>query len=379
MGNKNFGKSDLQLILGEYGDLPPESGENKTIQKLQYALSIPGRTHSLMKTPIWRSSFERQMAKRLSNTIANGGDVTNPVVLTAIATGAKLDADRAIFMQDNKVLQKLKPATNNLLGETIIPFPRVGFNIAAEAAKYVYGLPVGGYEIIKGLVSKEGLAGLTEEQKDSIMRYVSKGTIGLGAAIAWAYFHPQNFGGGYIQGQHKKKDDDGKDIDYGDIVIGGNKVPKTYLEAPVFQAMQAGVDYRHVIDLYDEGKMKGDHKYLNAAWVAGENLMLGNPYVGQTKRVGGVLGNAKQREYFFEDMISNAVIPGILGYAAKVGDPADERNPLQKMLNPQNERKSPTTLGEYFESKIPGLREDLPEKHPKPQEETSGGGSGGNY
>ena len=78
-------------------------------------------------------------------------------------------------------------------------------------------------------------------------------------------------------------------------------------------------------------------------------------------------------------MISNAVIPGILGYAAKVGDPADERNPLQKMLNPQNERKSPTTLGEHFESKIPGLREDLPEKHPKPQEETSGGGSGGNY
>lgn len=361
---KNYGKTDIDLIFGKYGKMPPE------------AINWMGSFHSMLKSPIKRYAFEKALTTRVRNTLENGGDPNNPITMSLIATGAMQDGYRAIFMQDNTIADAWNRALRalekpDINGKTpyksistglqwLMPFVKIGANKAAESGKYVYGAPVAAYKIFRSTFSEEGLKGLSSDEKDIILRNLKKGSIGI-AAMVYAYSHPQNFGGFYVPGQ-KKKDED---ADYMGLKIGDTKIPFYLLEAPIFAAMQTAATMRKVHDRYLHGQRKS---VIDGVKAASLGLIQTNPYIDNPHRISELFESESKSDNWVDQQMVSAFIPSALSYAAKVTDPADEGNYVRKALLPENKRKAPKTLGEHFEGAIPRLREDLPRKHPIEEE-----------
>jgi broad specificity phosphatase PhoE len=347
----NRGKSDIDTVFGKSGDLPPE------------AIDFFGRLHSATKAPIKRVFFEKSLAKRLRRNIANGVDVSDPLAQTEILTGAYKDANRAIFMQDNKISTawqnmvkyfeknpSSKPAATAL--QWLLPFVKVPTNIAAEIGTNIYGLELGMGKLLYNGFTK-GINNLSVDQKDLIMRQLKKGTIGT-AALLLGYFNPQTFGGYYQQGEKRKEGDAKADH----VKIFGVQIPAWIIESPVFQTMQIGATIRRVKDT----KVKGGEKGLGeGVWAGLLGLANHVPMIDQPMRLAHVGFDEKERQYYFGELAKGTVSPALLSYFAKVTDPADKTSVASKILDPQNKREMKSVL-EHIKSGIPILRETLPQK-----------------
>jgi hypothetical protein len=351
------GKSDIDVAFGKLGDMPPE------------AIDFFGQLHSALKAPIKRFAFERSLSKRLRRNIANGVDVSDPMVQTEILTGAYKDANRAIFMQDNKVATGFQnlikyfeskdkatgKAVNKPLATTLqwmIPFVKIPTNIAAETGAHVYGVPL---EIGKGIVRifDKNQKGLTAEEKDIIFRNLKKGTLGA-AAMALGYFNPQNFGGFYQKGQ-KREQDDAQALG---LKLFGKRIPAWFIEAPIFQAMQLGATVRRIKDERVKGEEKGIGEGI---WAGALGLVDKVPMVDQPMRMAELFSSSRDRQYYLGELAKSTVDPALVTYLANVTDPADRKSIMGKILNPENKRTN-TSIVEHIKSGIPGLRETLPLK-----------------
>lgn len=359
MSKKSHGKSELDVLFGEAGELPPE------------AIDFFGQLHSATKAPIKRAIFERSLERRLRRNMANGVDITDPMVQTSIMMDAYKDANRAIFMQDNKVAegwQKLikhfdqadrKTGKNptKLIGSALqwmVPFVKVPTNIAAEIGTHVYGVPVAAAKLVHAAFTK-GIENIPDDQKEIILRNLKKGSLGI-AALALGYFNPQTFGGFYQPGQKRKEDD----AEAMGLKLFGEKVPAWLVEAPIFQAMQIGATVRRVKD----EKVKGEEKGIGEGlWAGASGLVQDIPLASQPVRIAQLFGKQSERQYYLGELAKSTVDPAILTYLAKVTDPADQGNPIRKMLAPENKRKSPKTIMEHIKSGLPFLREELEEKN----------------
>lgn len=339
------GKSDLDVVFGKSGHLPPE------------AIDFFGQLHSATKAPFKRFMFERSLSKRLRRNIANGVDVSDPLVQTEIAIGAYKDANRAIFMQDNKVTvgwQKMinyfdtvdkktgkspsKPIATTL--QFLIPFVKVPTNIAAEIGTNIYGVPVGVGKILHGVFTN-GLENLSADEKDVILRNLKKGTLGL-AALSLGYMNPQIFGG-YYQEKERRKSNDAK---AGAFKIGGVNIPAWLIESPIFQAMQVGATVRRVKD----AKVKGETKGLSEGlWAGALGMAEHVPMIDQPLRIFNAIKDEKEREWYVDELIKGTIEPSLLQKVAEFTDKADKR--------------VPTDLKEHLEMGLPGLRQKVPEKN----------------
>lgn len=358
MRKSTQGKSDLEILMGKGGELPPE------------ALDVLGRVHSMIKAPVKRYAFEKSIEKRLRRNLAAGIDVSDPMVQTTIIVGALKDANRAIFMQDNaaadwfqrqiRSAEKIDPKTGKspdkwkaTLAQWMVPFVKVPTNIVAETARGAYGLPVGVAQALHATFIK-GVESLSEDQKDIIFRNLKKGTIGA-AALTLGYMLPQNFGGYYQQGQKRKEDE----ANVLGAKIGDMKIPGWLIESPIYQLMQLGATIRRVKDKKVHGEENGIGE---GVWAGLLGLTENIPMVNQPMRILKALGSPGERNYFVDELAKTTLIPSAVDYVAKVSDPADERPVGQKIFEPENHRKSPKTLGQHIESAVPGLRENLPAK-----------------
>lgn len=358
MSKESQGKSQLDVLFGKAGELPPE------------AIDFFGQLHSATKAPIKRAIFERSLERRLRRNMANGVDVSDPMVQTSIMMDAYKDANRAIFMQDNKVAEgwqklirhfeqvdkKTGKAPNKYIASTLqwmVPFVKVPTNIASEIGTHVYGVPVAATKLIHSAFTK-GIESLTEQEKDIILRNLKKGTLGA-AALALGYFNPQNFGGYYQPG--KKRDQD--DADALGLKIFGQKVPSWLVEAPIYQAMQLGATVRRVKEEMVHGEENGLGEGL---WAAASGLIQDIPFASQPVRIGKLFSNPKERDYYMGELAKSTVDPALISYLAKVTDPADEGNPIRKALAPENHRETPKTIAEHIKSGLPWLREQADEK-----------------
>lgn len=358
MSTESQGKSQMDVLFGKAGELPPE------------AIDFFGQLHSATKAPIKRAIFERSLERRLRRNMANGVDVSDPMVQTSIMMDAYKDANRAIFMQDNKVAEgwqklirhfeqvdkKTGKAPDKYIASTLqwmVPFVKVPTNIASEIGTHVYGVPVAVTKLIHSAFTK-GIENLTEQEKDIILRNLKKGTLGA-AALALGYFNPQNFGGYYQPG--KKRDQD--DADALGLKIFGQKVPSWFVEAPIYQAMQLGATVRRVKEEMVHGEENGLGEGL---WAAASGLIQDIPFASQPVRIGKLFSNPKERDYYMGELAKSTVDPALISYLAKVTDPADEGNPIRKVLAPENHRETPTTIAEHIKSGLPFLREQADEK-----------------
>lgn len=362
LSRKNHGKSQLDVLFGKTGELPPE------------ALDIFGQIHSAIKAPVKRFAFERSLSKRLRRTIAFGGDPTDPVVLTGILSDAYKDANRAIFMQDNKVAEgwqkmvgyfdRVDPKTGkaplkglSTVSQWLLPFVKVSSNITSEAGTHIYGVPVAAAKLIYHGFTK-GIENLPPDQKDIILRNLKKGSLGL-AAMSLGYFNPQNFGGFYQPGQ--KRDDE--DAPVLGLKLWGEKIPAWFSETPIFLAMQFGATMRRVKDSKIQGNEQGIGEGL---WASASGLAQRSPFIAQPVEMAKIFKSKYERDQYLEGLATGTIDPAIISYLAKVTDPADEGNPIRKALEPENKRKNPKTLVDHIKSGLPFFREELEEKNPRP-------------
>jgi broad specificity phosphatase PhoE len=348
------GKSDIDAVYGKKGHLPPE------------AIDFFGQLHSAIKAPVKRFAFERSFAKRMANNIKNGTPIDG-MVEARIAVEAYKDAERSIFMQDNAVsrgwsnmisgLERSEtPGAKELAtaAQWLIPFVKVPTNILGETISHVAGPEIAAYKIIRAGLGK-GLKNLDQDEAESIMRNLKKGTIGHGALMI-GYLNPKAFGGYYQQDEKIKPGD----VKPGDLKLFGHTIPAWMLEAPIFQAMQVGATVRR---LKDE-KVKGQEKGIGEGiWGGALGLMSHEPLIDEPSRLGGMMASPTQRQYFMGELAKSTLVPAASDYAAKVTDPLDKRPLANKMIEPENDRK-PETIKEHVESAIPGLRENVGVKKP---------------
>lgn len=352
-------KTDIEAVYGKKGHLPPE------------AIDFFGQLHSAIKAPVKRFAFERSFQKRMANNIKNGVAIDG-MVEARIAMEAYKDAQRSIFMQDNAVsrgwsmlingLEKTDTPGGKELATTmqwLIPFVKVPTNIVGETISHVAGPEIALAKILHTGLTK-GLKNLSQDEAEMIMRNLKKGTIGHGALML-GYLNPQAFGGYYQKGQKR----DPNDVKFGAANVLDVKIPAWMLEAPVFQAMQLGATVRRVKDTMVKGQEKGIGEGM---WAGALGLLSHEPLIDEPVRLGEMLGNSSERQYFMGELAKSTLVPAASDYAAKVSDPLDKRPIGERLMDPENDRK-PTTVKEHIESAIPGLREDVGEKKATPHKQ----------
>jgi hypothetical protein len=319
-----------------------------------------GQLHGMMKAPIKRAEFTLSLDKRVQHAIANGIDVTDPMVQTRLATEALSDGYRSIFMQRGfssdmfnqavGMMEKSKkyPVAGEVtarLARFLMPVVRVPLNILGETATGIYGTPVASartmFHAMRGTLDT-----LDPVVADSIMRQFKKGSIGLGL-MAIGYFNPQNVGG-YDWRQKRKTGE----VKTSGFQIGGVDIPRWVTHAPWFELMQIGSTIRRVSDEHipHTSDAKG---FTIGAKAALLGLVEESPFIGQILRADKVFGTDSEQTQYWGQLAQSTVDPQLLIKAAQLTDLDKDWSMIQR---------KPKTIGQYIETGIPGLRQNVPEK-----------------
>jgi hypothetical protein len=248
------GKGALDLLHGKKTDLPPS------------VFDFFGQMHQALKQPAKRNEYFRSFEKRLAHAQRNGVDISDPLVQATIGTQAYLDANRAIFMQENAITTAYKSAVNTLeragdsgkvvagMLKVILPIVKVPTNFANEVTSYA----VGG---LKGLlVLRNGIKNLTTDQADYVMRNLKKQSLGA-AVIALGYFLSGSIGGFYQRGDKREEDD----VQAGGLRVLGVDMPKWMIHTPLLEMLQIGATLKRVQDDYENKEKEGTAASVLAA------------------------------------------------------------------------------------------------------------------
>lgn len=356
-----YGPEFLKTVKTGYGDLEALYGK-MDIQPFDTYAGFPGRVHAAQKSPVKLDEFKRSMAKRIEHGLRNGVDVTDPVVQNSYGVAAYKDARRAVFMQDNAIVDMYKRAISRLkqtpgepvsygkkIGETALnvafPIIKVPTNLALETARYALGGVEGSARLARAFA--RGMDKLKPEEAEMIMRAFKKGSLGS-VALLFGYFNPQSVGGYWGPGE-KRSDDEAK---FGSVKVLGENVPSIMLHNPLLEAMQVGSTLRRGSDKMLHGEKMG---LSNGVWAAALGLADSVPFMNEMFET-DKLREPSQRSKYLNQQAENLVVPLGVQTIAKAFD---------KDENGETVVRDPKTLIEAIESGIPGLRENVPEKVPK--------------
>lgn len=337
---KKGGRSDIEVLYGKEGvRLPPEAAD------------FFGHLHGAIKAPFKRAEFTRSFEKRSAVLISKGIDVSDPMIQMSIGVDAYKDANRAIFMQDNKVSTWWQrhmvgnPQEGDWTGKLrskvaqfLVPFSKVPTNIVGETVSYVGGLPIGAFKLADAY--RKGIEKVTPEEADKIMRMFKKGSIGAGFLLL-GYYNPQAIGGYYTG---KRTDED---VDVGGLRVFGQDIPKWLVHNPLMESLQIGATVRRVADSYI-GNTDEKQGVVKGIVEGGLGLIEEVPFVNVAGQL-NKLGNEHDREAFMGEMAKNTLIPAAVQFGAKYTD-ADVK-------------RKPETISEHIKMGIPGLRQEVSPKH----------------
>ena len=345
------GESDLDAMYGKTSSLPGSF------------LDFFGRVHGALKSSTKRAEFTRSMQKRIEFGRRNGVDVTDPWVQMKMGVEAYKDANRSIFMQDNRVVsayrrfigaleQKSKitgevPASGKAAAtaaRVLLPIVKVPTNIVAETLDYALGTVTGGTRLARAYA--KGIDQLKPEEADLIMRQLKKGSLGL-AVMTLGFLNP-NVVGGYYQRGEKRKPGDAK---VGSIQVYGHNVPSFLLHNPLLETAQIGATARRVADAHrsrsTEKKWLGEGLYAAAVGL-GEEVPFVREMAETTKAF-----DPTQKNAFWGELGKSLVIPQAVQWIASHYDTNAKGQPIAR---------SPKTTLQHIETGIPGLREKVPKK-----------------
>jgi hypothetical protein len=192
---------------------------------------------------------------------------------------------------------------------------------------------------------RKGIEPLSEEQADFVMRVMKKQTLGIGLT-ALGYFNPQYFGGLGFGG---RKDENG--LKPGEINAGGLfTISEKLLHSPIFIPMQVGAMVRKI---HDQRETEGyDDGYTKAIEEVAAELIKEQPFLKETYNTTdkGILARGIG--------LVSTMMPasGFLNWVATMTDRKDGEL-IQRKAEWNN-------LPEALMKAIPGLRQQLPERHP---------------
>ena len=350
-----------------------------------------GRLHKVFKAPakrfVYEHSFSRRMQWHIENTPGfNPADVESQM---RIGNEAYKDANRAIFMADNKIsdwFQRQISQLNQVNRKTghadrtnkaiataaqfLVPIVKVPTNIAAETLNHAFGLAIGssklglagldGYRSLpegeKAAPIKERLArsfqkgfeALTPDQKDIIVRHFKKGLVG-GAMMTLGYFNPNAFGGYYQYGEKRDKGD----VKWGGARVMGHDIPAWALEAPIIQAAQMGATIRRVADAKFNQGNSAIEKIGDGAMAAALGVIDATPLMNTVGNLGSLRGGDRGWKKFVGTAARDVAVPGFVQEAAQWTDRDAQGNEIERQ---------PKQFRDYVGEGVPGLRQQVPVK-----------------
>lgn len=344
------GQSDLDVIYGKEALLPPT------------AVDFFGHVHSALKSPTKRAEFARSLEKRMQFEINHGVDVSDPLVQSRVIIEAYKDANRSIFLQDNRVVsayrrglsaleQKSKITGQTPLGGKVaataariaLPIVKVPTNIVAETLQYAVGSVTGLTRL--GIALSKGVESLKPEEADLIMRELKKGSIG-GAVMMLGYLNPEVIGGYYQQGEKRKKGD----VKVASVRLFGTDIPSFLLHNPLLETMQIGATIRRVADSKVKKSSAEEKGTAEGLYAAAMGLTEEVPFVREMMEVTKAF-NPKEKGAFLGELGKSLAIPQLVQWAASDMDRDIHGNII---------KRKPTTVMQHIETGIPGLRRDVP-------------------
>ena len=338
------GKTSLDYLYGKKSTLPPE------------ALDFFGHLHGAIKVLPKRAEFYRSLEKRAQWALDNHLDIQDPKVQATLGADAYIDANRAIFMQENFIntgfrmlmnyfhSQGLSGKATEFMIQTVLPIVKVPTNIIAETGTYATGSVTGSIEALSTIIKKDGLKNLTGAQADNIMRSLKKGSMGL-ALLAIGYYAGTSSGfvqaaGFYQPGDEKKKQKPET------IAIGGVELPPYLQHTPAGLVFEMGATLRQVNDAYTvKGKSGG---FVAGAASSALGAAKKTPFLEQSTRLAEATRTADSAGLFIDDLIQSLLIPPDVRKIAEATD---------------DQKRKPTNLKETLENAVPGLRENVPTKN----------------
>jgi hypothetical protein len=369
---KKGGQSDLSALYGKdvKGRLPAEAAD------------FWGHLHSAIKAPFKRAIWEYSYAKRFEAAARKGLDPTDQVIDATNRLNAYKDAERAIFMGDNKLSSAYEAAMRTLenssssmaqnvaaLTRILLPFVKVPTNIALEGGRYAFGslaalklARVGisdvarraGAEKLASLFHK-GMGELKPEEAEQILNNLKKGSIG-GAALLLGFYNPQNFGGFYQPGEHRKKGE----VEEGSIKVFGEQLPKFMNEHPIFLAMQIGATFRRVMDAH----RKKDDNIEAATLATASGLAQAIPLANGADEILGALHSSDKFNKLVGNQIKGEVEPALIQQLAAATDTKDKSTftldpKKQQKRQPDKKHGLLKYVKEDLETGLPGLRQNV--------------------
>jgi hypothetical protein len=336
------GKTSLDYLYGKKSTLPPE------------ALDFFGHLHGALKVLPKRAEFFRSLEKRAQWALDNHLDINDPKVQATMAADAYIDANRAIFMQENFIntgfrmlmnyfhSQGLSGKAAEFMIQTVLPIVKVPTNIVAETGTFTFGTVTGSIDALRVLVKTDGLKNLTGHEADNIMRSLKKGSIGL-AVLAMGYYAGTS--SGFIQSTgFYQPGDEKKEKKPETLTIGGVDLPPWLQHTPVGLVFEMGATMRRVNDAYTmKGKSGG---FVGGATSAGLGAAKKIPFLEQSTRLAEATRTSDSAGLFLDDLIQSLIIPPDVRKLAEMTDDGTKRKP--------------TDLKETIENAVPGLRENVP-------------------
>lgn len=324
-------------------------------------LGFIANAHGMVKEPVRQAVYARSLELRAQAAMRAGLDVHDPTVQQAIIASAAADANRGILMGDNmatKYLVRLPLRALENSGITgaktlsktlqvLMPIVNVPTNIAIWSARLhpAIGFSEAGgrllYAMKRGELA-EFCAKLSEEDARAIVHSFSAGMIGTVLA-AYAWTHPEDFGGQFDEPGHDKKG-----LKAGEINVFGHTMPAWMNHAPELNFLNTTASASRIYqrDFKKTGsQMDSAADALAFSMLAPvKNLPFVEPYLRMfdTHQTAGAIVGAMVRDSIFPQALSN-----LMGWL----------DPVQR---------APKTFSQQLSMPIPGARQTVPAKKARP-------------
>lgn len=246
------GESNITLLNRE------ETGAAVSKIPKNIIFNMPQKLHEAIKNPtkqgIYRMSLQRHLNYLHNKGIEIYGPEGEPARKMA-SIGAFKDAEDSIFLGNNALVKFYNSIVQQALGsknagvrslgytaQEFIPIVRIPLNIIQFTVEAQVGLPLSFVRILSAKIHG-GLENISPEEANAIMRQAKAGSIGLMMLMIGAA-NPSYFGGLHREG--KKPDED--ELQFGEAMIMGIKIPKQFMHIPLLNCLQIGATVRQIID-----------------------------------------------------------------------------------------------------------------------------------
>lgn len=323
-------------------------------------MSFVGNIHGMVKEPVRQSIFNRSIQLRTELADRQGLDIKEPAVQQSILSAAASDANKGIFMGENAITKFLTSIPQMLMRQSkegdvkaladtmnfLMPIVRVSTNIAIATVRLnpLVGLGEAGLRLAgaakRGEI-KNNAAGLSEENAAAISRAYALGSIGI-VLGAYAWLHPQYFGGIYSNEDPKKP----AGMKTGQLKVMGVNVPSWMNHAPEINFMQTIASARRAYDRYYTSPSKPHDPVDRLTDTMAFTLMSPVKDFPQVNTWLRMFGGEQSMGQAAGATVRDAVIPGAI---------------TSTMARMDSKARTPHSFWQEMEMGIPGLRQAVPE------------------